>query len=559
MVLVGSLPIQNSVAQPPGRAMPSQSVLFLKSDKGPPFELAAEVPQQGWIELAENGSAQFRLAGFSGLYEPSLDFWLELTVTSVNRTGLNLSFALLVDVSGDGFTDASVSFESYTTVSNKTEHPKMDVDNISGAPGDMSNGTFCLLVNRTDQFEGNVRLHCGADANASMLVVPFDAPVVSASQNIPPVADAGPNIVRARTGVAVSFHGSAADADGTPVSYNWSFGDGANATGQNVTHMYLFPGNFSVRLVVRDDEGASANDSLWVRINYPPVIKYVPFTVSGNQVSLRADATDPDPEDVLTYRWDFGDGSNISSPSPVHIYTAAGNYTVTCTVFDSWGDNATASVNLSIENSPPVIGSVGAKSSARPGEKIYFDPSVYDPEHDNLTYNWDFGDGGTSTDPTPVHAYAKEGSYAVTLNISDGSLNSSSSLLISVANPAEEAGNSYAMGALACLAVIGMIAVIALVFAISRTKSGAGPQNPQDVYSTSSYRTPPPGMPDEAGLPAMTHQGHTMPGPSKPPPARAPPAGAPSGPCPRCGSSDLTVFGDGHSKCNSCKKIIYTG
>ncbi len=51
----------------------------------------------------------------------------------------------------------------------------------------------------------------------------------------------------------------------------------------------------------------------------------------------------------------------------------------------------------------------------------------------NITYAWDFGDGGTSTEKDPVHTYASDGSYAVTLTATNenGSSNTSANIIIS--------------------------------------------------------------------------------------------------------------------------------
>jgi PKD repeat protein len=643
MVLVGSLPIPNVVAQSPCRADPGPSVFFLRCDTGFPYVLVSEAPQQGWLDIANNTSVEFRIAGFSALYEPSHDFRFEPGILSPNGSGRGLSFSMLADNSGDGITDTAVVFKNYTTTgSMQTEHPAIDMENITGEPGDMSNGTLRLMVNRTDDLDGIVRLHCGAGANASMLLLPYGAPVlavagsdlstkvgrtvhfnasssrttdpahtsyiwdfdssdglgtdatgqnvsyayplagtynvtltlklgmfvssdtlrVNVSPNIRPVANAGPDVVRARMGIPVSFHGSGEDPDGTVVAYSWSFGDGANATGPNVSHVYIIPGNFTVRLVVKDDDGASVEDSLWVRINYPPTILSVPFSISGNQVSLRTNATDPDAGDTLSYRWDLGDGNISTSPSPAHMYEDSGDYIVICTVFDPWGDNDTYTVDVSI-NIPPVILSLGSRSTAQPEEKINFIPSVYDPDHDNLTYQWDFGDGGLSTDPTPSHTYSTEGSYLVTLTVSDGHSTVSSTLLIQVATATDENNPAASASGLACLALIGIIVLVVIVYAISRTKTQqpSGPYYPPGGPPGAPYMAQPPGQPYFGGPSGEPYPGFGGPGPMiAPRPPRAPtPGKAPAGVCPRCGSRDLTVFGDGHSKCNNCKKIIYSG
>jgi PKD repeat protein/glucose/arabinose dehydrogenase len=61
-----------------------------------------------------------------------------------------------------------------------------------------------------------------------------------------------------------------------------------------------------------------------------PTIGFAPLPVQ-----FTAAATDPDAGDTVTYSWDFGDGSPVSSEqNPSHTYTAPGNYTAKLTVSD---------------------------------------------------------------------------------------------------------------------------------------------------------------------------------------------------------------------------------
>ena len=65
-------------------------------------------------------------------------------------------------------------------------------------------------------------------------------------------------------------------------------------------------------------------------------------------------STDPD-GDTLTYDWDFGDGSaHSTAPNPSHVYTNAGTFTAKLTVNDGHGHTDSATVPISVFNSPPV-------------------------------------------------------------------------------------------------------------------------------------------------------------------------------------------------------------
>jgi hypothetical protein len=66
------------------------------------------------------------------------------------------------------------------------------------------------------------------------------------------------------------FTGTASDPDGNVVFYSWDFGDGGNSLGQNPTHTYECPGNYTVVLTVMDNDGITSQASLGVNVTYPP-------------------------------------------------------------------------------------------------------------------------------------------------------------------------------------------------------------------------------------------------------------------------------------------------
>ena len=68
---------------------------------------------------------------------------------------------------------------------------------------------------------------------------------------------------------------------------------------------------------------------------------------------------------------------------------------------------------------PPVANHGGPYSGAE-GSSINFDGSAStDPENGALSYAWTFGDGGTATGATPTHSYTDNGTFAVTLTVTD--------------------------------------------------------------------------------------------------------------------------------------------
>jgi cytochrome c len=90
------------------------------------------------------------------------------------------------------------------------------------------------------------------------------------TDNAPPVVSATATPPSGTAPFAVSFTGTATDAEGdNPLTYAWDFGDGGSATTANATHTYTAPGNFTATLTVTDARGAKAYATVAVRSEAP--------------------------------------------------------------------------------------------------------------------------------------------------------------------------------------------------------------------------------------------------------------------------------------------------
>jgi prepilin-type N-terminal cleavage/methylation domain-containing protein len=171
---------------------------------------------------------------------------------------------------------------------------------------------------------------------------------------------------------AVTFSASASDPDaGASFSYLWNFGDGGTASGATVTHTFSAPGNpWSVVMVASDGQGGSHVVTKPVTVsavaNTPPY--GASFTVTPNTgegpLTVTVDASASDDDDAqtdLTYHWDFGDGTVLSTSSDAvpHTYPAVNAvtaYTVSLTVTDPGGGASTATAQtVTVEPGPCTI------------------------------------------------------------------------------------------------------------------------------------------------------------------------------------------------------------
>jgi glucose/arabinose dehydrogenase/regulation of enolase protein 1 (concanavalin A-like superfamily) len=88
---------------------------------------------------------------------------------------------------------------------------------------------------------------------------------------------------------------------------------------------------------------------------------------------------------------------------------------------------------------PTAAASATPDNGAAPLEVAFSSAGSSDPDGDALTYAWDFGDGGTSTEANPVHTYTDEGVYAVTLTVSDGEKSAVAAVEVQPGNTRPEA------------------------------------------------------------------------------------------------------------------------
>jgi PKD repeat protein len=169
------------------------------------------------------------------------------------------------------------------------------------------------------------------------------------------------------------------------------------------------------------------------------------FTISdsmpetGQQVTFESKATDPD-NDIASIEWDFeynsatGFTADPTDTIPSHTYAAPGDYIVAMrvtdgTVMDGVADTAPLALKAVIVSAPnqvPVADGLtwtpqGEAAAAVPdaGQRVTFSGAGHDPDGDPITYEWDFGDGGTATGQNPFHVFGEAGAYDVTLRVRD--------------------------------------------------------------------------------------------------------------------------------------------
>lgn len=147
----------------------------------------------------------------------------------------------------------------------------------------------------------------------------------------------------------------------------------------------------------------------------------VPLFVSFSNLSTGA----------ISYKWDFGDGSTSNDENPNHTYQSSGTFIVTLTAFSkNENDKKTQSINV-IAQAKPLVDFNYSPSSGYAPCKITFTNKTTGA----TTYNWDFGNGQSSTSTNPSVIYSTGGTYNITLTATGPGGTEKLSKSISIQNP----------------------------------------------------------------------------------------------------------------------------
>jgi len=111
----------------------------------------------------------------------------------------------------------------------------------------------------------------------------FIVPASGAPANQPPVAGATATPSAGTAPLSVVFDGSTStDADGSIVTYAWTFGDGGSATGVTANHTYPTAGSYTARLTVTDNQSATGTTPIAITVNPGATVPVAPSNLTGS-------------------------------------------------------------------------------------------------------------------------------------------------------------------------------------------------------------------------------------------------------------------------------------
>lgn len=263
--------------------------------------------------------------------------------------------------------------------------------------------TICLIATNA----------CGSDTTCQTITVNCLAPTASFTQSL--------------NGQVVTFTDLSSQA---PTAWFWDFGDGNSSSQQNPVHTYGISGTYTVCLTVQN---ACGIDSVCQSVNTNCPTPNVNFLFAVNNLTVTF--TDQTGNNPTGWTWDFGDGSSASQQNPVHTYATPGTFIACLTSTNTCGqDSSCRIINLSCPT--PSANFVAAPNN---NVVVFTDNSTGTPSG----WQWDFGDGNTSTMQHPTHTYTQPGTYTICLTVIDSCGNHTTCQSQTITCPQPTSGFSY--------------------------------------------------------------------------------------------------------------------
>jgi PKD repeat protein len=205
--------------------------------------------------------------------------------------------------------------------------------------------------------------------------------------------------------------------DASVTSWSWDFGDGSGtATGQNVDYQFLGAGNYEVKLSIDATNGCSNTSKQLFSIYDLPQAGFTyqsGIVCSNSPLVLTNNTTFNGPDSILTFQWNMDGETSFTEINPSYTFSSGGDKNITLSASIPGCSSETAKL---ISITPGPLTSFTFDGSCE-YEVFNF---INNTTGDGIAgYQWDFGDGYSSTNETPSHQFSTGGSYVVSLTASN--------------------------------------------------------------------------------------------------------------------------------------------
>lgn len=272
------------------------------------------------------------------------------------------------------------------------------------------------LPSSPDLASGSIKIYLSSTNNGNCLPVKDS---ITVNFTPAPNVNAGVDMSVCKNNYVTTLNGLVSGGSTTGV---WSGGAGVFSPTNTALSTSYTPavGEFTVGFVVltltstNNGNCTAVSDQIRIDFKDKPTANFASTKVCQNKNTQFTDASNPNIGALAGWNWAFGDGGNSTAINPAHTYSAAGTYSATLIVKNSFNCFDTITKSITVFNLPNVFWSYNRNCS---GSSLLIDfkdsSNIAFPDTIGGNY-WDFGGPGTSTLTNPSQTYSTSGTYNVT-------------------------------------------------------------------------------------------------------------------------------------------------
>jgi PKD repeat protein len=235
------------------------------------------------------------------------------------------------------------------------------------------------------------------------------------------------------------FVNTSTEFPGINSAYSWTFSDGASANTKNYTRVWPYNGPKTVKLKSVLTNGCEAEVEKSLTVLTQPKADFKTMDICEDHDAMFANLSSIE-DGELNYQWYFGDNSAVNTDyNPTHRYSVSTTttYTVNLVVSVPGGCDDTAARSITITTIPTCDFTVA------PYNPVGFNTYKFTPVNSSYdAYEWFFGEGGTSTNVSPLYQYTFVGAFDVTLKAKDADCQCSNTKRVGISETGIDVVNS---------------------------------------------------------------------------------------------------------------------
>ncbi len=215
----------------------------------------------------------------------------------------------------------------------------------------------------------------------------------------------------------MNFTDASQIASGNITNWSWDMGDMTGTSNlQNPTYTYGAPGVYNVQLTVTSDSGCIDNRIYPVEMFANPIADFSVVDVCDQEVVILNDNSNANGGVLGFWSWDVqSDGVvDYNAQSTSHTYPSDGSYDIELIVQTTDGCSDTVTQTVTVNPAPVADYSF---VSVCEGNQVAFTDNSMVGTGNIVNWDWDFANGNTSTQASPLELYSNEGNYNVSLTV----------------------------------------------------------------------------------------------------------------------------------------------